>query len=380
MTDILATDEWRIVVPLRFRRFNHGTLPALDCPEIDDRGYVKGTRPAPWGDTTVRGPSLGVTVTDTVRVRVLREDIDPGAPLVATSSDPAVLEIATPAGVIEASGEVRVRGVASGTATLVVRLGDSEGPVLAEADVRVHSRLRIALTPHMVRIDSGTAAGTVPVVDVARITRLVRAIWRPCGIDLTVRATVNDTIRLPSNHLNEFEWNGPSWQADARALLGLQRTRLGLAAGVRDQSINWYHIQQFTGGTPGGFGFSRATADANGTDTGVVSAAVDTGGVVPPDVIGHNLAHEIGHFFRLPHAQNRDADNAVTDTFGRRQLMYPFTLLVGGTGGFALPRFNDVGCGPGMPGCLITMKNLPHHSTDGECATARNAIHAGTWT
>lgn len=379
MADILATDEWRIVVPLRFRRFNHGSLPALDAPELDDRGYIKGDRPSAWGDTTSRGPSFGVTVGDTVRVRVLREDIEPGAPLVATSAQPDVLRIESPAGIVNADGEVRVHGVASGSARLEIRLGDHEGPVLAEADVRVHTRLRVAVTPHMVRIDTTTAQGTVPAVDVDRVMRAVRAVWRPCGVDFTVRETVNDSIRLPSNRLDLLDFGEAAWHADTVAILGLQRQRLRIPAGTRDESINWYHIESFVDGTPSGFGSDRANANANGTDTGVVTASVDSGGVRTVDQIAQTLAHEFGHFFRLPHVQNREVENRTMDTFSRRQLMYPLNFIDEGTGGFSIPRFNDMGYGINRRGYLITMKKLRHHGTDGECATARNAIHSNNW-
>lgn len=385
MIEVVAMDEWRIVVPMRLRRFNFGHLPTIDCPEVDDRGYKMGTRPSPWGATTVRGPSLGVVRGDTVKVAVIREDIDPGAPLFATSSATATLEVATPnGGPVGPDGELQIRGVASGTATLEIRLGGLSGPVLSEADVRVHDLLRVALTPHLVRVDSSTTTGAAPAMPINDMVRRLRAIWRPCGIDFNVAATVNDTVTLPSNTVGFVDLEHAQWKEDVRAILRLQPTRLGLAAGTHDESINWYIIPQFVPGTNGlqtvGLGVSRQTADGWGlADTGILVAAQDSGGPRDPEFAARTLAHEIGHFFRLEHVQRHNATNAVTDTYGRRQLMFPLSTISGGTNGEAVPRFNNVGYGENIRGCLLTMKNHAHHSTDGECATARNAIHSNSW-
>jgi hypothetical protein len=385
MIEVVAMDEWRIVVPMRLRRFNYGHLPTIDCPDVDDRGYKMGTRPSPWGATTVRGPSLGVVHGDTVKVGVVREDIDDSAPLFATSTATGTLEVATPnGGPIGPDGEVQLRGVASGTATVQLRLGGQSGPILFEADVRVHDLLRVALTPHLVRIDSSSTVGAVPAMDINAMVRRLRAIWRPCGIDFRVAATVNDHITLPSNQVNKFDLTTGTWKQELAAMLGLQRTRLALAAGTNDESINWYIIQEFVPlsatNTFVGYGESRESAQADGiTDTGIVVAAMQFGNPRDPEFTARTLAHEIGHFFRLAHVQRRNLGNPVTDTYGRKQLMYPLSSLNGGTNGEAVPRFNDIGYGDHVRGCLLTMKNHAHHSTDGECATARNAIHSNNW-
>jgi hypothetical protein len=385
MIDVVAMDEWRIVVPLKFRRWNHGQLPHIDSPEIDDRGYKMGTRPGPWGETTVRGPSFGVVRGDSVRVGVIAEDIDPNAPLYASSSDPSVLTVnAANGGPLPMSGELWVTGAAQGTAALRIHIGSATGPILAEADVRVHALLRVTLTPHLVRIDSTTTTGVNPAMPIDAMVRRLRAIWRPCGIDFRVAPTVADNIRFVSNRVNFMDIEAGTWLQEVRALMGLQRTRLGLAAGTRDESINWYIIQEFVPGAGGtttvGLGVSRQTAGEWGvTDTGIIVAAQAFGAARDPEFTARTLAHEVGHFFRLAHVQHRNSDNAVKDTFGRRQLMYPLSTLSGGTNGTAVPRFNDVGYGDGVRGCLLTMKNHAHHNSDGECATARNAIHSNNW-
>ncbi len=385
MIDVVATDEWRIVVPLRFRRWNHGQLPHIDSPEIDDRGYKMGTRPSSWGSTDVRGPTFGVVKGDSVRVAVVAEDIDESAPLYASSSSPSILKVnATNGGPLPSSGELWVTGMAQGTAALRIHLGSASGPILAEADVRVHRLLRVTLTPHIVRIDSTTTTGVNPAMPIDDMVRRLRAIWRPCGIDFRIAPTVADSVRLPSNRVNFMDINTGTWLQEVRTLLGLQRTRLSLPAGTRDESINWYIIQEFApnanGNTVVGLGISRQTADQWGVDdTGIIVAAQAHGSPRDPEFTARTLAHEVGHFFRLAHVQRRNADNPVKDTYGRRQLMYPLSNITGGTNGIAVPRFNDVGYGDTVRGCLLTMKNHARHSSDGECATARNAIHSNNW-
>src|SRR3954470_18330598 len=81
----------QIIVPVRFDRAVRGA-PALDAPDVDDRGFVLKT-PNGLNKTDARGAMFGITVGDTVRVKVVREDLDTTAPLfvtAATSSNPQV--------------------------------------------------------------------------------------------------------------------------------------------------------------------------------------------------------------------------------------------------------------------------------------------------
>jgi len=388
MIDTVAMDEWRIVVPLKFTRAVTGQARS-EAPDVDDRGYKVGTIPSAWGTTTVRGPVFGVTRGDHVRVKVVREDIDATAPLFAVSSATGVLTVdLVDGGPIPDDGDVWVRGVARGSAVLKIHLGSATGPLLAESFVRVHSPLRIPITPHFIRIDTTGGTGTAPVLNLDPLMRLVRAIWKPAGVTFRMNAAVpTENVRLASNRLDQCAT--ANWD-DAAQILGLQRTRLGLAAGTRDENLNLYVVPSFHApwfnGTLLGLGISRRTADAENTsagtpigETGIIIAANGAAGAGGNDIMGRLVAHEIGHFFRLEHVQRRNNDTPVTDTFGRRQLMYPFIDLSGGTNGVTLPRFDDVGYGDGSQGCLITMKNHEHHSTDGECPTARNAIQSNNW-
>jgi len=373
MINLNTTDDFRIVVPLRWRRFNHGSLSERDCPEIDDRGYFI-RRTAAWGVTDVRGPMFGVMRSHEVKVRILHEDIDAAAPLFATSAHPDLLEIKNADGAIPADGALTVKGKARGTATINVRLGAIDGPVLADCDVRVSRRLSVPIKPWLVRIDSTTATGTAPVFNIDPVFQRCRAIWRPAGIDFTLRPTSNATVTLPSNQADRFD-NLLPYAQDTASVLNIQTS-----VGVAEKAIHWFIIDRFIGTTVGR-GISRQTAnDSALANTGILTAVNDNTGVArDPEATGRTLAHEIGHFFRLSHARLMHSDGPASDTYARRQLMFPLSGLPQGSNGTAVPRVNDVGYGNRVRGCLLTMKDFVSHSTDGEIATARNAIQSDNW-
>src|SRR6266567_8343143 len=100
----------QIVVPIRFVRAVTGPAVA-DAPDVDGRGFTMGTRPGTWGSTDTRGAMVSVQEGDTVRVRVLHEDIDAGAPLFVTSTDPSIAAIAGSAGPLQNNGIFQITGV-----------------------------------------------------------------------------------------------------------------------------------------------------------------------------------------------------------------------------------------------------------------------------
>ncbi len=373
MINLNITDEYRIVVPLRWERFNHGQLSARDCPEIDDRGYFI-RRTSAWGAPAIRGPMFGMMKSHEVRVRILHEDIDSGAPLFATSAHPDLLEIMNVGGAIAADGELKVKGKARGTATINIRLGATDGPILADCDVRVSNRLRVPIKPWLVRIDSTTVTGTTPVFNIDPVFERCRAIWRPAGIDFTLRPTSNATVRLPSNQADRFN-NLLPYAQDTASVLNVQNS-----TGVAEKAIHWFIIDRFTGSTVGR-GISRQTANDNAlSDTGIITAVNDNGGTARnPEATARTLAHEIGHFFRLEHARLKHSNDPAKDTYSFRQLMFPLSFFDAGTNGPAVPRVSNVGYGTQVRGCLLTMKDFVSHSTDGEVATARNAIQSDNW-
>ncbi|MBN2492232.1 MAG: hypothetical protein JXQ29_15405 [Planctomycetes bacterium] len=385
MIEFHAKDLQQIVVPIRFTRAITG-FSRRSAPEVDDRGFAMGTRPPGWSSTTAYGPMVGLMVNSEMRIKVEREDIDAEAPLYVTCTEPSVLRIVAPTdgGPLPDDGVLTVRGLTArgSPGRIEVRLGSTIGPILGRLEPHVFGAYRIPVQAHRVRCDTATATGIRPNLPVERILRRVRAIWWPCGIhvvyDAASRPVIDtDVVRVAT--LNQVNLGSG---AEVASVFGLQRARLGLPAGTNDQAVNWYIIPRFTNANTVGLGRSRVRANSVGTDTGVITTADGVTNDTEIERVARTLAHEIGHFLRLPHVQQRNADNPVRDTFGRRQLMYPISWLenaVGGAGLLTVPRTNNVGYGHTVRGCLITMKNHAHHSTDGECGTARSTYRSGAW-
>lgn len=388
VTELVVQGHARVIVPIGFKRANTGNT-LIDAPEVDDRGFEMGNR-GTLTATPARGPMFGVTVGTTVRLAVTRNGIADAAPLFVTSSNPAALKIVAPAeGVaIPADGIFSVEALLeNGTPhpVIQIRFGSKTGPVVGETEPHLFRKLTVAVTPHFVRIDSATATGTRPALPLARIMDRVRAIWRPCGVDFDVKASVDDNTILPAGVLDTLDM--PAGFGDTPRVLALQRARLGLPPGTNDNSINWYVVPRIRGrNNAGGFSFttvglgiSRDTANTIASDTGIIVTADGVTTDAEIERVARTTAHEIGHFFRLRHVQSRNADNPVKDSWGRRQLMFPLSFLPPAAAGGAPPRTNDVGYGNLIRGCLITLKDHAQHSTDGETLTARKAIQSGTW-
>lgn len=378
-----------MVVPVRFARAvdydpnssaNTTRYAEFDTPELDTRGYEMGTRPSGWSSTDARGPMLGLMRgADAVKVRVVREMIAPGAPLRIVSTNPAIVEIASQ---LDGDDHFTCRGLdGEGDAPKIqVRLGADDGPVLAELEPHVFSKLRVPLTIHNVRLDGAAGTGTAPsLTRLDAILARVNKIWRPCGIEFgPINRVAAENHTLPSNRTDTFDDNDPTWSADMVSILGLQRTRLGIAAGTNDRTINIYVIRQFALADTLGYGISRDTATSIGSDTGIVVKTQGINGSAPDEEdCARTIAHEIGHFLRVPHVENRNSGNAVRYSYGLWQLMWPSSFVPVGS---AWKNFgNGRKGGRVYNGHLVTLKNLNHHSTDGECQTARNSIRAGNW-
>lgn len=386
---VSAQSGKQIIVPVRLARAITGPAQ-FDAPDIDDRAFAMA-RPSGFASTDARGPMFGIAVGQSVRVKIVREDIDDSATLFATVENVGQPQIDLPdasnGGVqVPADGIIHVRAVAD-TSTgqrLQIRLGAVDGPVIAEAEPHVFQMLTVPITPHFVTINSSTSSGTAPTLDIARVLRRVRAIWRACAIDFSIQATQNDAITLPSNVLDTADANT---NADIIAILNLQRQRLGLPAGTPDRTINWYIIIQFKPLTVGtrsltidGLGISRVTANSIGSDPGIISTTDFDNSDAKIEAVALATAHEIGHFFRLDHIQLQNADNPVTDSFGRRCLMFPSSPLPGTSSPptlTGLPRVRDVGYGDLVQGQFIGFKK--HFNTDSECKTSRNTIRSNGW-
>jgi hypothetical protein len=395
MIQFTVTDEHQIIVPLAFKRGRHDDVPHQDAPELDDRGFRRGRDQSGLSATDARGPMVGLMADSTVRIGIAREDIDDSAPIFITATDSDKIEIVAPdgGGPLPADGVFQVKGRTARGAPgkIQARLGSATGPVLAELEPHIFGRLRVPIQPHLVTVNSSSATGTEPNIPLDAMLRRIRAIWWPCGIDIVhdaaARPVAHDTIQLTRVDLCEPP-GADNW-AEFKRVLGLQRSRLSLPAGTNDPAINWYVVRDFRQTTPGrvwwGWGVSRPTATSIGSpDTGIVTATAPLANARGDEMVAKMIAHEIGHFFTLQHAQNRNYDNPALDTYARRMLMYPNVDISPfatppGTLGNGL-RVNDVGYGSQEAGCLLTLKRHLHHASDGEAARARGAIFGGNWT
>jgi hypothetical protein len=384
---IKASNKKQIVVPVRFARAVTGPAQ-FDAPDIDDRGFIMN-RPPGLNSTDARGPMFAIAVGQTVRVKVIREDIDDSASLFATVENvqPAQIEIpASEAGTkIPADGIIHVHALAdtSSGQRLQIRLGSVDGPVIAEAEPHVFQILTVPITPHLVTINSSTSNGAEPAIDINRVLQRVKAIWRACAIDFSIQPTQHDPVTLPSNTVDTSSFLNDN---DTRTIMGLQRKRLSAAAGAAglpanwaDQTINWYIIVQFVENFDG-MGISRADAGAYHCDPGIISTSDKDNSDAKIEAMALATAHEIGHFFRLRHIQYRNNDNPVTDSFGRRCLMFPTAPLppvASPPSLTVLPRVADVSYGHLVQGQFLGLKK--HFNTDSELHTSRTTINSNKW-
>ena len=367
----------RRLVLLRFTRGAPAGDPLPDAPDIDERGYR-----APF-----EGPMASLTAGNTVQVGLRRFLLEARTPLFVESSDPSVVRIVDPAlGALpnDESMTIRFTGVDGGTdrrsAVIRVRLGTSTGPVAQELHVVVFRPVAVRVTPHLITVNSKSATGSPPIADVPAIMRKVADIWTVAGVTFTVLPTRVQTFTFKAVDL-----------VDAATMPG----ELGplLANRMPDGTPNWvpnsinvYFVVQISGPIVLGFGFSRTSFASLGLpNPGIILA--DRSPFGPRTGVMHfaqTLAHEFGHFFTLAHAGGAQIPNEREDTWSRRMLMQNFNPLRGrdpfpandskGNPFTQRPRFDDIGYGNLAAGCLITLKDLPQFTGDGECFTARAAI------
>jgi hypothetical protein len=338
-----------------------------------------------------------MTVGDTVRVRIVREDIDTTAPLFAVagkSSNPQFQVIDPPnGGPLPSSGEFKIKAVDDNLTPqkLEIRLGSKTGPVLAEASPHIFSPFTLNITPHLVRLSrSATApgAGVFPTLDgtpletvLDQLFDMARAIWRPAAIKFNVGAVVKHELL--------------GCQFDDRSSLG-DESEVGserhiVTLGHKKKTCNIYFVMEMTNKL--GIGVNRdAMPSENFQNPAILVASrgtVVTGangfnftrpstGPAIFQEVGNDLAHEIGHFLTLVHADDQHG-TGPPDTYNRRHLMHANNPL--GSADISTagePRFDDIGYGmagtQGHRGCLLTLKKHPEHKTNPDVLNARKRI------
>jgi hypothetical protein len=357
----------QIVVPVRFGRAVTGATQP-DAPDVDDRGFAMGTRPGTWGSTDTRGAMVSVQEGDTIKVKVLTEDIDPSVKLFVTSTNDQMAAISGPAAV--SGGVFSLTGVKdskNAPVKIEVRLGSITGPVLGELEPHIFQLRQLRVLAHLVTIN-GTAT-TQTAATLTPIFADVNKIWRAAGIEFLYDAT-----ETRSCSINGFAVAGtvtthlPASFAEFSTLINF---RDAVSGDFPDpDAINLYFVRaanEWLGLTldhdsprPGGFGI--AIADTM------------TGNVHTSDA--HAIAHELGHYLDSDiHAgENAAAKHVRDDIVSERRVMFDSINLDPQDPPYRL----DVGYGTNLPGSLITVKDLSpsDHADPSDGEVARNRRRA----
>jgi len=377
------------ICPIRFCRAVTGP-PVLDAPDVDDRGFAMGNRPATWGSTTAEGAMVGIRMGDTVRIKVLREDIENAADLYVTSSDTNLVEVVAPVngGPLLNDGIFQIRGIVdrrNAPVKVEVRYGAVDGPIIGELEPHIYQEVTLRLAFHLVTIRGiGT---TRSAADVRNFMPVINSIWRPCGIQFTLANAniVNETIRAnPGGGADQYRRADGVWRPLPGTMAGHNFTHAGavtsdarwadeyrefdtlISLNHRGVSINIYCV-------PDNGAYDNAGNHTTPDWSGLSYVNVNRNGGLALADIGNatNLAHEIGHFINNEHA---DYDNAGTDQgttddniwLGRRLMFSQWPAN-------APPYKNDTGYGAGNYGALISVKKLAgtYSNSDGDLARSR---------
>jgi hypothetical protein len=382
---IKAKNELRIS-PLRFERATTGS-PDITCPDIDNRGHTASV-PAVNGlaaSAVLRGAVFGMLKNQTIKIKMIRDNIDNNAVLYLTSSDTDVFTVKSPiSGAPCPNGaECDIELVGGGftgttpkSAEVEVRFGEVDGPIIHKLSVYVFNRLLISIQPHLVTINNSTGAGGVePTMDISSALDQVKALWACCGIEFTIRPTISFDIKLSKENKMDFaEVNSvysKKWVAN---------------------TINVYVMQELEDAL--GYGFSKAAhagfgLNKPGVFMGMISGTTDRSS--DTYWCANDLAHELGHFFTLWHPSDGPSANWSTwgrvETWSMRFLMHNYNQTWRQSppqGGANWPEFNNFGYGVsnGSPyrAGLISMKNVRTGAgagRDAQCSTVRNHVAQG---
>ncbi|MCK5272080.1 MAG: hypothetical protein KAJ52_05865 [Sedimentisphaerales bacterium] len=387
-----------ILVPIRFARAVTGD-PVKDTPEIDDRGFAMGTRQGTWGQSEARGAMVGITAGDTVRIKLLREDIEPDADLYLTSDKTNIVEVISPdaSSPVPADGIFKIKGVKdvkNQAVKVEVRLGSATGPVIGELEPHIFNLRQIRLTFHFVDIlgttsnrsagDPGKSLVERRQLAVRELVIAVDNIWRPCGIKFTYanNRIFEDKIELRDGKHRYYNRKAGAWR-DLPTPLG--STGRFANAGKVTTDATWVVGDAWQEQYREFDTLLKINALPNTINIYCVHTSDDWNGLCyvaqpnsTPDHHGlaitdaasfYDLAHELGHYIGNDHsdqnAAGTDTDNK--DMWQLRRLMYsdwpPDTPA----------HRNNVGYGSKQYGALVSVKNLPDavEVKDNELATSR---------
>jgi hypothetical protein len=356
-------------------------------PDVDDVGYHDNAFAAE------HGPIVSAMATQTrVTVRFRRTEISTGATLFAVSSNPAAVNVTSPAGGALSGSRVQdiefTAGAAAGRAAIEIRYKWNDGPVIGRLYVQVYARIQVLMRVHLVTYVQRDAAGNIVAQQghpnpffsknctnraqrVARIQEFINRAnetWIPHGIVFTV-VDIVDTV-----------WGRPEFGTATISPNFAEMTQAGaLSPGRSAVSVNVYCIPSTTQGITG-MGIPPAWARSQGL---LFPPAPPPPAAPPPQHLSSALylvsgstataqtvAHEMGHYMTLcalnPVTGNADQWHSTGDVLGgahtrddsvsRRRIMYPVVSLLGGA---PSNWRDDTGYGNLLKGSFITYRRLP---------------------
>jgi hypothetical protein len=357
----------QIVVPIRFTRAVDGPTQA-DAPDVDDRGFAMGARPGTWGSTDARGAMVSIREGDSIRVKVLREDIDSSAPLFVTSTNPKMVAISGSAA-LGADGVFSLTGVSdskNAPVMIQVHLGSISGPVLGELEPHIFQVRQVRVHAHLVSINppaSGPDAASTTSRTAQSLVALfegVNRIWRPVGIEF-----LYDPTHTTSGSISGFTTKGVMTTDIAHNKFSEFTRVLTLADPLTGDmpdpnAVNIYFVRDSSE-------VQGLTFDNENPQHGVVISDLDN------DDPEQTTAHELGHYLDDDlHADENAASAHIRDDISsiRRLLFGPAEP------GEDPPYRSDVGYGDKLIGNLITVKHHPADPNDGEVdRNRRRALH-----
>lgn len=387
------------IVPVRFARAVSGFADE-DAPDMDDRGFLTGNFATGRGPVIgLRAPASGAAAGPTVRVRIIRDRIDPAAQLFATVDNAAVASIEFPVGAalssvdIPASGtsparpadSVFVRGISTTEqdTLLKIRFGSATGPVLAEAALRVFPLLTINVQAHVVSIN-----GTAPAVTGAQIIKMfqdISKIYAPAGVTFLLNGA------LMPEAVNGFARPGTVTLTNVADQRNVELQTV-LRQNPVPNTLNAYFFGHYFDTVSGqldqvlGIAFSTDDARANppagafpGCQAGITVR--DTG---DPVEAAHTAAHEIGHSLRLQHYGLGNGDATRHDIWAHRCLMHNFVDLTNTppprqTAARADVGYGNYADGRTSAGELLGIKQRAGIPQSDQANTLRTATNAATF-
>ncbi|MBX3244445.1 MAG: hypothetical protein KF685_08320 [Acidobacteria bacterium] len=388
------------IVPVRFARAVSG-FADKDAPDIDDRGFI-----IPQSFCNALGPVVGITQNKTVRVRVIRDRLEPTTQIFASVEDTAIaaLEHPSPGTAISSSdvGErkgdcIYLTGTASGSSAqetkVKIHFGAADGPVIAEMAVRVYPELVIRVQAHAVTING--VAPTTTLANVQSMFRRINRIYASAGVRYSL------ANNLAAESVNGFTTPGTvtlTNVADQRNTELQTVMRLNPVA----NKLNAYFFAHYFDTVSGqqdqvlGIAFSRNDANANPPNPATGFPGCQAGITVRDSAdikeSAHTSAHEIGHALTLMHYADGQAgtpSDIRNDIWGHRNLMHNFVNLINssapGDDRFPnSPARGQVGYGSYSDGRVMAGQNLGIKKISGirqsdQVETLRTAIRNRTY-